>query len=91
MRIWTLKKTRIAKDHEDANMAIEAAVKAPCGGCDTPRTGLLWSIAEVLDGLSDEDWDLEKEMIGWTLCSCPLYFWLLKTFGTTISVRNDVC
>ena len=27
----------------------------------------VWSIAKVLNGLSDEDWDLDKEMIGWVL------------------------
>ena len=31
----------------------------------TLRTHLLWSIAKVLDRLSDEDWDLDKEIIGW--------------------------
>ena len=33
----------------------------------TPRTRLLESIATVLDRLSEEDWDLDKEMIGWEL------------------------
>ena len=52
--------TRIAKYHEVTNLAIEAAIKAPYGRRDTPRTRLLWSIVEVLDGLSDEDWDLDE-------------------------------
>ena len=59
--------TRIAKYNEVTNLAIEAAIKAPCGGRDTPRTRLLWSVAQVLDGLSDEDWDLDKDMLGWGL------------------------
>ena len=57
--------TRIAKYHEVTNMAIEAAINAPYGGRDTPRTRLFCSIAVVLDRLSDENWDLDKEMIGW--------------------------
>ena len=30
-----------------------------------PRTRLLESTAMVLDRLSEEDWDLGKEMTGW--------------------------
>ena len=33
----------------------------------TPRTRLVGSIAMVLDRLSEEDWNLDKEMIGWEL------------------------
>ena len=31
----------------------------------TPRTRLLESISSILDRLSEEDWDLDKEMIRW--------------------------
>ena len=76
--------TRITKFHEVTNLAINAATKAPYGGRDIPRPRLVWSIAKVLDGLSDEDWDGDWEN---HLCFCTLYFRLLKTR----SVRNDVC
>ena len=33
----------------------------------TPRTRLLESISLILDRLSEEDWDVDKEMIGWEL------------------------
>ena len=33
----------------------------------TPRTRLLESIAVIQDRLSEEDWDLDKEMVGWEL------------------------
>ena len=33
----------------------------------TPRTRLLESMAMILDRLSEEDWDVDKEMIGWEL------------------------
>ena len=33
----------------------------------TPRTRLVGSIAMVLDRLSEEEWNLDKEMIGWEL------------------------
>ena len=33
----------------------------------TPRTHLVGSIAMVLDRLSEEDWNWDKEMIGWEL------------------------
>ena len=59
--------TRIAKCHDVTNLAIEEATNAPHGGRDTPRTLLLWSIAKVLSGVSDEDWDLDKETVGWGL------------------------
>ena len=61
-----VEETRIAKCHEATNLAIEAAFNPPYGGRDTPRKRLLWLIAVVLDRLSDADWDLDKEMIGWT-------------------------
>ena len=66
-------------------------LQAPYGGRDTPRTRSLWSIAQVFDRLSDDDWDLDKETIGWglgeTLVLLPLVLCMLKTFGTTISAR----
>ena len=67
-----VEKTSITKYHHVTNLAINAAIKTPYGGRDTPRTRLLWSIAKVLDGLSDEDWDLDKEMIGWGLGESPV-------------------
>ena len=56
---------RLVKYHEVTNGAIEAAVNAPYGAHVTPRARVLWSMAKVLDRLSDEDWDLDKGMIGW--------------------------
>ena len=64
--------TRITRYHEVTNLAIEATLKAPHGGRDTPRTRLFWSIAMVLDRLSDEDWELNKERIGWELAESPV-------------------
>ena len=48
--------TRISKYHEVTNLAVEAAIKAPYGGRDTPRTCLLWPLDKVLDGLSAGIW-----------------------------------
>ena len=48
-------------------LAIESAINVPDGGHVTPRTRLLESIAVIMDRLSEEDWDLDKEMIGWEL------------------------
>ena len=81
---------RIAKFHEVTNLAIEAAINVLHEGRDTPRTRLLDSIALVLDRLSDKDWDLDKEMIGWELGESPLRLLLCclwKKFGTMISVK----
>ena len=58
---------RIIKCHEFTNLANEAAINATHGGHVTPRTRLMGSIAMVLDRLSEEDWNLDKEMIGWEL------------------------
>ena len=58
---------RIIKCHEFTNLANEAAINATHGGHVTPRTRLVGSIAMVLDRLSEEDWNLDKEMIGWEL------------------------
>ena len=62
-----VEKTRITKYHEVTNLATEAAVNVPYGGRVTPRTRLLESIPKILDRLSKEDWDLDKEMVGWGL------------------------
>ena len=80
----------IAKYHDVTNLAIEAAINVPYEGRDTPRTRLQESIALVLDRLSEEDWDLDKEMIGWDLGESPvrlLLYCLCKKFGTMISVK----
>ena len=84
---------RIAKFHEVTNLAIEAAINVHHEGRDTPRTRLLDSIALVLDRLSEKDWDLDKEMIGWELGGSPvrlLLCCLWKKFGTMISVKMFV-
>ena len=58
---------RVIKYHEVTNLAIEAAINVSYGRQVTPRTRLLESIAIILDRLSEEDWELDKEMIGWEL------------------------
>ena len=55
---------RIVKYHEVRNLAIESAINVPYGGHVTPRTRLLKSISSILDCLSEDDWDLDKGMIG---------------------------
>ena len=62
---------RIIRYNEVTNLAIEAAGNALHGRHVTPRTRLLESIA-TLDRLSEEDWDLDKEVIGWELGESPV-------------------
>ena len=81
---------RVVKYHEVTNLALESAINAPY---ETPRTRPLESISLILDRLSDEDWDLDKEMIGSELGDSlvrlsPVVS--VKKCWTMISLETDV-
>ena len=48
----------------------------------------------ILDRLSEEHWDWDKEMIGWELGDSPVLLssvLSVKKSGTMILMKNDVC
>ena len=55
----------IAVYHEVTNLAIVVAFSVAFGGFNTPKAGLLRSVAAILGRASDKGWDVDREMIGW--------------------------
>ena len=82
---------RIVKYHEVINLAIESAINAPYEGHVTSRARVLEPIAMILDCLSEEDWHLDKELIGWTLGDSPVRLPPVLSVEEMILTKNDVC